>query len=237
MFANDIPVNIQKNKNQYMYIITRDNISINIENKFFSLKKNSSILINYDYSGKIVSDDVLNGGYILFDFNFSENIINFNTPINFKNLMISEYFTLINNAYLNENTHSLNLLITSLLYDSGIIGENSTHSNGLHYNELKNLRDEIYDNPEKKWTINFAADKLHIGKVYFQKIYKNTFGISCGMDIINARIKNAEKLLENTNMTVSEIGFKCGFSGSVQFSRQFKLKTGISPTEYRNKLK
>ena len=35
-------------------------------------------------------------------------------------------------------------------------------------------------------------------------------------------------------MAISEVAFRCGFEDATSFSRAFRRKYGISPSEYRN---
>ena len=41
--------------------------------------------------------------------------------------------------------------------------------------------------------------------------------------------------LLSTRHTVTEVAFNCGFSDPVQFNRLFTAKTGMTPSQYRDK--
>jgi AraC family transcriptional regulator, L-rhamnose operon transcriptional activator RhaR len=49
------------------------------------------------------------------------------------------------------------------------------------------------------------------------------------------RIEHASERLRNTDMTITEIAFACGFVDSNFFARQFRKITGHSPSEYRRR--
>ena len=49
------------------------------------------------------------------------------------------------------------------------------------------------------------------------------------------RLKRSAQLLEDTQMTVSEIAYQAGFSDAGYFSVCFKKHYGISPTEFKKK--
>ena len=68
-----------------------------------------------------------------------------------------------------------------------------------------------------------------------QKLYKTHFGISYMEDLIDARTSMAKQLLQTTDLQVTEIAEACGYRNDVHFMRQFKEKTGMSPSEYRKK--
>ena len=76
---------------------------------------------------------------------------------------------------------------------------------------------------------------MHISESYLQELYKKTFGISIGADIIYGRIDTAKMLLLDTELTAAEVGYHCGYNSSVHFSRQFSKIVGASPAEWRKK--
>ena len=47
------------------------------------------------------------------------------------------------------------------------------------------------------------------------------------------RIHAAKRLLSTTSLAVDDIAKQCGFSTSSYFARQFHLREGCSPTQYR----
>ncbi|MBR3165181.1 MAG: helix-turn-helix transcriptional regulator, partial [Lachnospiraceae bacterium] len=51
------------------------------------------------------------------------------------------------------------------------------------------------------------------------------------------RVEQARKYLTETTETVAEIGKKCGFNSAQSFSRVFRKQTGMSPGQYRDKMK
>lgn len=71
----------------------------------------------------------------------------------------------------------------------------------------------------------------------FRHKFHNEFNISPKEFIIRRKIETAKELLLNTNLTVTDISIKSGFGDSNYFSRVFKLKTGVSPSDFRKGLK
>lgn len=70
----------------------------------------------------------------------------------------------------------------------------------------------------------------------FQYLYKKIFGVSVINYVISGRVEPAKRLLSSTDLTVAEIALKCGYSTEYNFMRQFKSKTGKTPTEYRKQI-
>ena len=70
-------------------------------------------------------------------------------------------------------------------------------------------------------------------KSHFCRKFKAATGVS-SMEYLGAyRLDVASKLLKSTDMQISEIAEKCGFSDSNYFSRSFRARYDLSPREYR----
>ncbi|HWT75982.1 MAG TPA: AraC family transcriptional regulator [Mobilitalea sp.] len=106
-----------------------------------------------------------------------------------------------------------------------------------YYDALLNLRSMIYRHPEEKWTITSLAQQVNLSTSHFQRLYKNTFGVSCIADVIACKMEYAKASLSATGGTVREIAALCGYENEEHFMRQFKREVGITPTQYRKKLR
>lgn len=121
-------------------------------------------------------------------------------------------------------------IITELLQQTS--NSQPTYSEQMHYNDLSDLRHEIYQHPEMDWSVTLCCQRLNISASYFQRIYRNAFGVSCAQDIQKSKLDYAKKLLLNTTDTLQLIAQKCGYDYS-HFMRTFKKEIGMTPTEYR----
>lgn len=102
-----------------------------------------------------------------------------------------------------------------------------------YYETLLEIRRNIYNFPNKKWTVDSICHRANLSRSYFQLLYREAFGITCINDVIESKVSLARKLLDNTNDTVSSIAGQCGYDNDVHFMRQFKKLTGVTPSEYR----
>ncbi len=64
------------------------------------------------------------------------------------------------------------------------------------------------------------------------RIFKELLGKSPFEYLIQTRIHHAAELLKNTDKSVSDIAYKCGFHDSNYFSLQFKKTTGLPPRDF-----
>lgn len=65
--------------------------------------------------------------------------------------------------------------------------------------------------------------------------FHEQLGVAPMQYLISLRIRKAQNLLCDTELSVAEIGAQCGFSNAYFFSNTFKKRTQISPGEYRKK--
>ena len=68
---------------------------------------------------------------------------------------------------------------------------------------------------------------------FTHKVLKNT-GMYPNEYILDYRVKKAMEMLENTDETIAEIAYRCGYSDPNAFNRQFKSKTDMMPSKYRD---
>ncbi len=106
-----------------------------------------------------------------------------------------------------------------------------------HRKKLIELRYKIIVSPQYNWSIEELAKEFHVSPGYLSVLYKKEFGISCKDDIVNHRLELAKDLLANTSDPAVKIAEMCGYSCVAHFTRQFKKKVGMTPTDYRNSKK
>lgn len=102
-------------------------------------------------------------------------------------------------------------------------------------NTAHTVKQYIDDNYKEELTAQSIADLCSISVSYLHKLFKESFGITVGEYLTACRITAARDLLTNTNQSLNEIAFNCGFSSQSYFSDCFKRKTGLSPKKFRKK--
>lgn len=100
-------------------------------------------------------------------------------------------------------------------------------------NELEGIRRQIYDTPSADWNIPQIAQKLNLSVSYFQRLYKQRYGIPCTKDILTSRMEYAKQLLTTTELSAIEIAEKCGYPDYAHFSKVFQKYACDSPAKYR----
>ena len=106
---------------------------------------------------------------------------------------------------------------------------NSTHK------IVSEITGYINNNFSKDRTLSSISELFYISPYYFSRIFKKSTGFSF-VDYLNGiRIKESQKLLQNTQMNISDIAETVGYNSSTHFGRVFKSITGITPLEYRKR--
>ena len=85
------------------------------------------------------------------------------------------------------------------------------------------------------FSLKELAKTCNMGESYFQRLFKEKYGVSPKKYIIQLKINHACDLLRLERYTVTQIAEMCNFSDVYFFSRQFKEYMGISPTDFVKK--
>ncbi len=101
------------------------------------------------------------------------------------------------------------------------------------YAILNEVRRKMLENYKSKYTLSALAKLSGFSVSYFLSLYKKIYGVSPIDELIDYRILQSKAMLESNIISISEIAERCGFSGLYYFSRIFKRKVGMTPTQYR----
>lgn len=92
---------------------------------------------------------------------------------------------------------------------------------------------EIRENIEKEIDFKQFAHDNHIGYSYFRKMFKKYTGVPPVQYQLDLKIMRAKEMLLSTDKIIKEISFELGFQSIYYFSRVFKNKTGVCPSQIR----
>lgn len=82
-------------------------------------------------------------------------------------------------------------------------------------------------------TLLEVAARIPMTPTYFSRKFKQVTGIGYKEYVNHVRLKEAARLLLETDMSVTAIALACGFSDGNYFGDLFKKEKGISPRMYR----
>lgn len=82
-------------------------------------------------------------------------------------------------------------------------------------------------------SVKYISKALKLSQRYLSDMLRSLTGLNTQQYIQNAIIEKAKEKLSNTNRSVSEIAYELGFEHAQSFSKLFKIKTNVSPMEFR----
>jgi AraC-like DNA-binding protein len=103
-----------------------------------------------------------------------------------------------------------------------------------HYRTMRALATRIRESPGTLPVIRELAREAGYGTEHFARVFREVNGVLPQEFIIQCRVERARQLLFESAMTVGEIADALGYRDIYFFSRQFKERTGLSPTALRN---
>lgn len=94
----------------------------------------------------------------------------------------------------------------------------------------------INNNYKENITLASISELFHISPCYFSRAFKNSTGFSFTQYLNNVRIKESQKLLAGSNMSILEISEAVGFNSNTHFGRVFKGIIGMAPLAYKSSI-
>ncbi|SFD52318.1 AraC-type DNA-binding protein [Paenibacillus catalpae] len=77
------------------------------------------------------------------------------------------------------------------------------------------------------------AKQFYISKGHLCRVFKEVTGFGFSQYINTTRIKEAEHLLRETDLSITQVSERCGFENFSHFGKVFKELSGLSPRAYR----
>lgn len=171
-----------------------------------SLESVNSFVANDSGNIRILSEMLINESYTKESYS--------NVMINaYMVQIITEIYRLYNGTKKNEGNKYQNSY-------SGLAIYHALRYIDRNYLEIKSIRE--------------ISEKLSYSEYYLAHIFKEKMGVSIKQYITEKKISEGCNLLKNSNLSITEISDKLGYSSPHSFSQNFKKITGMSPTEYKS---
>lgn len=102
-----------------------------------------------------------------------------------------------------------------------------------HLSTIERAKDYITKNFSNDISLMEIADYCFISAFHFSRIFKKLTTWSPHQFLLNIRLKNAEMLMKNTNIPVTDVAFSSGFNSLEHFSAAFNKKYKKAPAKFR----
>lgn len=111
--------------------------------------------------------------------------------------------------------------------------QKSTNPLGQYADKISFVIQKMNKQYNDTYSLDDYAQMCCMSKYHFLRIFKEITGFS-PIEYRNLiRLGHAKELLSDTDKTIEEISYSVGYASNTYFCNAFKLKFGISPSEYR----
>lgn len=107
----------------------------------------------------------------------------------------------------------------------------------LSDNGMSSVVDYIERNLKKGISLEDVANHVNISTYYLSKIFKKEMGVNFITYVTDRKMDLAKEMLVNTEIPVLNIALDLAYNEANYFSKAFKKKTGLTPSEYREKVR
>ena len=149
---------------------------------------------------------------------------------------------IINLAHSNDSFASVirlfNLLYRLSLVDDARELSSSSFVDAREENEderVRSTKSYIAEHYMNEISLKELADRVCMASESFSRFFRNKTGRTPNRYIIDYRLGIAARMLLTTRLSVSEIGFSCGFNTLSHFNRLFRESKGCTPSEFRER--
>ncbi len=103
-------------------------------------------------------------------------------------------------------------------------------------NKIDIVYKHINDNFKNHISLDEIADKVSMTVPAFCRYFKKSTGKTFTKLVNQYRVVHATKLLSESQMSISDVSFECGFNNFSHFNKSFKEFTGKSASKYRGEI-
>jgi len=121
--------------------------------------------------------------------------------------------------------------------DPGEFETMSPHIKSASLVRKQNIQNIVFYIKNNLWSpleLDGLAEKAHLSKFHFCRIFKKHIGMNPMKYVAILRIERAKELLKKESLTVSSVANEVGFKDLSNFIRQFKKVTGMTPSMFRD---
>ena len=97
---------------------------------------------------------------------------------------------------------------------------------------VRDLIDRAYAGP---LDLAALARSAHVSESHFSRSFAAAFGVTPHRYLLTTRLERAKALLRDTDLSVTDVCLRVGFTSLGSFSSRFRAVVGVSPTEFQQR--
>ena len=106
-------------------------------------------------------------------------------------------------------------------------------SKSLQSGKLTRMLDFLHAHFDEPFSLDALSGYCHQSKGECCRYFKKTMQMTLSQYLTEYRIKKALRLLDETTLSVTEIGSRTGFPDTSYFIKTFRTRVGVTPRQYR----
>jgi transcriptional regulator GlxA family with amidase domain len=100
---------------------------------------------------------------------------------------------------------------------------------------LLRAKDRMEAASHEDWPVRRLARVSGVSEAHFARSFKDAFGVPPHRYLLTRRIERAKTLLRDTELPITEVAFRTGWTSMGTFGRTFRDVTGQSPSAIRDR--
>ena len=101
----------------------------------------------------------------------------------------------------------------------------------------RRVRTYLSEHYEERISLAVLARAMNMSSFHLCKSFRRLTGTNFAQYLANVRIEAVKQHLTNPRVRITEVAFAAGFQSLSQFNRLFRRMTGMSPRDYRQRLR
>mgnify|MGYP003411733672 CR=1 FL=1 len=110
----------------------------------------------------------------------------------------------------------------------------AVYEGGLPQRQLMQVFDYIHEHLDRDIKLADLAELIGMSQFHFSHMFKQSIGTSPYQYLLQQRIERAKQLLKQSDRSIMDIAFCCGFNSHSHLSKKFRQLTGMTPKRYRS---
>ena len=99
--------------------------------------------------------------------------------------------------------------------------------------KLRRAVAHLEQNLAAPFNLGGLAEAVGMSEFHFSRLFKKATGLSPSRYFIRQRVARAKQLLQETDLSIIQIGMSVGYSSPSHFAQVFRRETGMTPRHYR----
>jgi len=114
-----------------------------------------------------------------------------------------------------------------------IVGPGNPEARSVLPTSLERLMRQMMERPQDRWSADDMAAVARVSTSQLRRLFHLHMGATPRTFLRNQRLVRAQRLMQESDLSLQQIAEACGFFDAYHFSREFKRVVGQSPSAWR----